>query len=1343
MWSQTEVGIDLPSLEPNYVNHFTNDQEGSNFTCLQQAILDQEGRLWLRPCGIDQALQSAGLVRFDGTRFQTVDLWQEERLIEMPNIHLRDAQGHFWLLSAGTALYRMNPDREVITRISTPVDACDKLLLKGVAEFDSIIYVLGFCPEGRTKVYAVVENSLEEVLDLLYTKGRWAERPHPLVVHDSALWLMGYLPPIVRFDPKTQKHTLIEEGQFVAPFAVPQDRSRPILPPTIQSDGKESLFLHLDDKYGNHFLSIDTENGRLAPIEQKVPQDWIPHKLFRDESGNLVFLFQTPSGSYQALLRAPSGTWRNYSSIVEGVQGLQAMAGKNFEEQVFLLGDFGLKSVGIREEQNIQRAMPDFRIAAITRSSKDQLLVSTIHNGVFALDDRSRRWEAVPEFACLSSDDPASFRMKEQFIRDEKGATWFCFQDRLIRLDAEGEACRIIPLTKWAKLFAFLDNQTVIIQTGRNQIHFFDLLQEQFLDEYNGLETVFESFIRDIFVDRSGRIWIPTNQGLWCLDPGSGTSRKYDPSDGFQDFRFTSILEDERGRYWIGTYAGGLHIWNPKTSEMLVINQKSGLSNNAVMGIIQDLAGNIWVSTQKGVNWLTPDGNMQGTFFQEDGLSSEEFERFDPYLDVDGKLYFGSVDGISIIDPAGLKENPPKEPPKIFLSALRYYDQKRGAEVLLTKNLSLKKRIKIGPDRRNIQLQVGLSSYLEPQRNRYMYRIEGRNDWTPMGTQAELNLSWLPAGKHTIWIKGADYQNNWCEKPLEVRVQVAKFFYETYWFYATLALLVAAAVWYRLRSVGWENRRLEREVALRTEELEKDKQLIAHQAQELQQLDQLKSRFFTNISHELRTPITLIYGPIEHILYRSGHKLHRSVRKRLTKVLQNAQHLNLLVNEILDLSQIDANKVQVNEVPVAIHSFCKRLFASFESAAQQKKIDYHFQSQIPEQDYFLLDTQHLEKILRNLLSNALKFTEPDGQIRFDVSSESDHLFFRVKDEGRGISQKDLPNVFDRFFQSHDKSFQSAEGSGLGLALSKELAQLMRGDLAVESMLGQGSLFTLRLPAKPTQKPEAEVTAKAVGTASRKSAYFGSKEVPQILIVEDNPDIQELLRQVLGDRFHCILADNGAIAWDWLKNRSEQVADISLIISDIMMPEMDGFSLLKRVKEDEYWKDLPFLMLTARSGEEDKLRGLRMGVDDYLKKPFSPLELSTRISNLLHNHESRMAARKEDIAATPSADEAWMKEVEKFITEAIDKEIKLSVKYLAEKMFLSERQLNRRVKKQSGLTPNALIQEYRLQRARYLLENKRYKSVQEVARVSGFSSAGYMGKVYQKRFGKTPGEELAD
>lgn len=555
-------------------------------------------------------------------------------------------------------------------------------------------------------------------------------------------------------------------------------------------------------------------------------------------------------------------------------------------------------------------------------------------------------------------------------------------------------------------------------------------------------------------------------------------------------------------------------------------------------------------------------------------------------------------------------------------------------------------------------------------------------------------------------------------------------------------------------------------------EIEAQHNLIEKQANELRHLDEAKTRFFANVSHELRTPLTLILGPLASMLKRNRLE---NTDFTYTKTAQtHAKDLLKLVNEILDLSKMESGKMQVHEETVSFQPFMRRLVSAFESHAERLGIHYQFDYRAAKRLRLMVDTEKITRIVNNLLSNAMKFTHKGGSVTVVVDDLANTIRLSVHDTGRGIHPDDLPSVFDRFYQTNQADAPVEGGTGIGLALCREFAEVLKGKIWVESQLGKGSQFYFEFPKKEVlgvgdnEEWAAHTEGDTINSDLQNLEDFVSLPTVNthnttLLIVEDNPDLRAYIASILrGANYNILEAENGLEALDVLQNciNSKTVVP-KLIVSDIMMPVMDGFQLLKVLKDRDYFRSIPVIMLTARADIKDKLNALRIGVDDYLLKPFEEEELLARVENLLRNYQGRILNEEEPVDkselkleetvnATLTAlhtpvinqkDVEWLIELERVVALSMSKS-DFNTEGVAEKMFMGRSQFFKKVKQLTGITPNEYVQEMRLNQARTLLENRQTTTVKEAAFSVGFKDVRYFSELFKKRFGKLPSEYLS-
>ena len=844
---------------------------------------------------------------------------------------------------------------------------------------------------------------------------------------------------------------------------------------------------------------------------------------------------------------------------------------------------------------------------------------------------------------------------------------------------------------------------------------------------------------------------IATSVGIFEFDMEKGFTKHFSTKNNTLPYdNIVHIHQDKKdGTFWVGTKLGGLIHWDKKNNTFKTFTTEDGLSNNLIYAVYEDDDGFLWLSSNIGLMRFNKKTEEVITFTTDDGLPYDEFNYNSHLQDEEGNLYFGGLNGITTFHPNNIpkiKENSP-----LKITNIEVLDSKKGKMISRWENFKENKSIELSPSEKHFQLTIALLDYQKPIANQYQYKIEGYNNEWKVVEGNVINIHELPSGDFNVFIKAKNPHDYWSDEILNIPVSVQKPIYIRWWFILSSILLFIALVnlFIRRRTANLisKTEELEKEVARRTEELLKDKEIIEKQAEDLQKLDTLKTQFFGNVTHELRTPLALIIGPLKHLM--NTKELDNEMLRSLTAIAQNGEKLKELIEEILDLSRYDLNKLKLNKQPVHFLTEIRNWAAGFDIEAQQRDIDFQLFYQLPIDIHLNLDSRKIQKIVTNLLTNAFKFTPSGGRIELNILEHENKIHINLIDTGEGISEEELPKIFDRFYQSKQNKNQHG-GLGIGLALSKDLSQLMNGTLTVASTKGKGSTFTFKFPKeesaeKVAQQKEIETLLAEV---SQTTIPFDNNK-NTVLIVEDNIQMQRFIQDLLIPHVNTIIASNGIRALQILEEKNHK---IDLIVSDIMMSEMDGFTLLEKLKADEQFQFIPIIILTAITNNINKIKAITFGVDDYLTKPFDPEELTTRVNNLLENVKLRKEAAmvepksngndSDEIILAPleSADLKWLKQLEVLAFEKATTP-NFNIGQLAHEMAIGERQLNRKVKKITGLTPGAYLKEIKLQKARQLLENKAFDTVAEISYLIGFSSTQYFSKLFKARFGKLPSDYL--
>ena len=911
---------------------------------------------------------------------------------------------------------------------------------------------------------------------------------------------------------------------------------------------------------------------------------------------------------------------------------------------------------------------------------------------------------------------------------------------------------------------------------------------------YNDFQHLRQATIHCFFQDESG-IWIGTRQGVYQLGPAKGVVAEYSRRTGqLPHDDILHIHKDKQGIFWLASGGGGLIRWDQDSGTYRQFTRRDGLSHNIVYAVYEDEYQQLWLPSHYGLMRFDKQSFQVHTYLPRDGLPHEEFNFTSHYQAADGRLYFGGLRGVISFYPKNLYREEPPASPGLGVSQYLELDGATGAFLDKTAELLTTKEIRLAPKNKSFLLKIVFPDYQSPRDNRFAYRLEGVNDVWNFQEDNTIRVNSLPYGSYTLHVKAQGANGRWSARELSLPLTVARPFYLRRWFLAACFAIAAAFAWWRISALKLAARKLEAEVKKRTHTIEQDKQLIEKQAAELRQLDELKSRFFANMAHELRTPLTLILSPLKRMLKETG--LDNRTFTTLKLIQSNANSLLRLVEEILDMNKLEAQRLELKETPAAFYPLMRRLVSTFESHAQANGVKLLFDYQPEKYLQLQLDAQKLEHVLFNLLSNALKFTPRDGKVLVTVKEAGNTMRIIVADTGCGIHPDDLPRVFVRFYQaspSPPKGEESAEkplsgglfgeasplrrdqeglgGAGIGLAIASEYARLMGGCLSVKSQLGEGSTFIFEFPKKEvfgavqrSQFEEEDSRPNPQRITHNQQLATNSDQLPGILVVEDNSDMRRFLLEVLSPYYKVAPVTNGAEALAILQEEPihQKLETINLILTDLMMPEMDGYSLLETLKADARWQHTPVIVLTARASLADRLSALRMGVDDYLAKPFDTEELLARAANLIQNYQERQEWRRKQTAETGGGggiqvqfpkleqllqsegrqpvDQQWLEKVEKTaFKQAGDPEF--SPRILADELDLSSRQLLRKLKQLTGMTIADYLREIRLQKARQMLERKACSTVAEACYAVGLSSPKHFTRIFRQRFGKNPSDYL--
>ena len=714
-------------------------------------------------------------------------------------------------------------------------------------------------------------------------------------------------------------------------------------------------------------------------------------------------------------------------------------------------------------------------------------------------------------------------------------------------------------------------------------------------------------------------------------------------------------------------------------------------------------------------------------------------------------MFLGGLNGITAFYPDQVRAAKPGMAP-LVLTQYHKLDTGTGELTDAFETFREQQRIRLAADNKLVSLSFALLDYRYLGKTRLWYRIVGWQDQWVMQHQMELRLNGLPSGEFTLEVRAQTTSGDWISPVLAIPLGIDRPVYLQTWFVVLALLMLIGLVMAAFRWRNWqliqEKIRLEAEVGRRTAQIEKDKAIIERQAADLAANATLKARFFANVSHEFRTPLTLLIGPLHHL---SRRITDVSAQQLLQAMQRNTQQLLGMVNDLLSLTKLDDGRETLTEQPADLTQLVLQLADTFLPQAQYNGIDLRVNG-VQNRRMMLFDARKVEVVLRNLLANSLKYTSAGGRVDVRLSGTESEAVLEVTDTGSGIHPDDLPHIFERYFQSGQLDKPLRGGTGIGLALCREYVTLWGGELTVQSTPEQGSTFRVTYPVRPmTARTEIVLPPAtddgpllpAIPTRDTPASLPEQAGQTTILLVDDNADMLLYIQTLLSPYFSIITAQNGRHALDWLaKCPEDQLPD--LIVTDIMMPEVDGLALVEALKKHTLWKPIPVVLVTARTDLDVRLQALQLGVADYLTKPFHESELLARIQNLLSRADEQaiwLQEAPDEMVTSPAVTDAeWIALVEKLIRKHIG-DTRLNIQMLAEMVHVSERQLFRRTKAITGLSPNQLIQEIRLQVAYALFESQPEAMIKHIALQVGYQKASYFSRIYRERFGLTPGKKI--
>lgn len=1211
-----------------------------------------------------------------------------------------DSEDNIWLTSLWST-FHLDPETGKFTSLALLKDGGDTIPVCGSAIMEDKEGNLWFhndtrtWPENKIKFLAKVTNWRESIDpssgDSIYffreyeTYPAWFGKP-VLFDQQDHLWLMHTGYGLIRFEPGSEDRQVY----------LPEDYQFGMKAPPGMFDKL------ISDASGNLYLGIwNVGTQRIAAAKQKF--SFYGHRFFGPETEDVFYSKAACSDSQDNL-------WL-------GIQGFLVKYNKAANELKFFT------------PVSKEHAREDWILGIIT--DENGLVYLAAKGALHIFDPVSETFESIPFPGTKTN--LSGIVEGGKLIMDRSGKIWMGGESGCILLD---------PVELTAK----------------------HLYQDEETENFTGGMTY------SLQEDSLGRIWLGTGFGLNRYDPESGESIKLrnDPKNprGLLSHNLFDLELDQEGNLWIGYLGYGVskldarYVYSdeipPDEWVFEHFTKKEGLSNLEVWGLQFDQQGDLWIFG-KELFRLNPESGEITSFDEGDGVLTGNLTGTAALLGSSGEIFIGGKNGMISFIPDCLPEN--KHYPPVVITRLDLHDEPVAISdtTPLNQSITYTDHLDLSYEENFIAFEFAALDFTAPEKNQYKYFMEGLDtDTVYSGTKRTAEYRNMKPGKYTFWVTGSNNDGIWNPDGITLDIRIHPPWYRSgvaqSGYVAFMILLVLGYVRLRTERLKKDKLALEAQVAERTSEIrQKNKQIL--------EMEGMKTRFFTNVSHEIRTPLSLITGPLESLMKKDQED--ETSYKWLSMIKRNSQRLLQLVNQLLDISKLDAGKMKLVIEEADILAHLRMLSNEYLSLAESKGVSYVID--VPEGTLISkYDREKVDKVITNLLSNAFKFTPSPGtvtcrvrviQVRSD-STEPLKVRIIVADTGPGIPLKEREKIFERFYRAEGELYDDAGGTGIGLNLTRELVSLMHGEIVLKSAEGSGALFFVTIPLGIEHLDEGDYILKEleIGQSSDEAVLTGKEEVgevsvqveeaSQVLIVEDNEDLRTFIGENLTHHYKVTVAADGL---EGLSKATSEIPD--LIISDVMMPGMNGMELCEKLKGDERTSHIPVIMLTAKSTHEDKMEGLELGADDYLFKPFNIEELTVRIRNLLEQREglrkkyANMIGMDWGKMSVTTLDEEFLKKVTAKVTEHMQ-DFEFDVATLQDQMAMSRGHLFKKLKALTGESPSSLIRVMRLKAAASMIE-KGGENITEISMNVGFTNPSYFAQCFKEQFGKSPSEYKSD
>jgi ligand-binding sensor domain-containing protein/signal transduction histidine kinase/CheY-like chemotaxis protein/AraC-like DNA-binding protein len=1336
--------------ELRFENYYIED--GLPHSRARAVIQDSEGWIWIATGG--------GLARFDGTSFKTYHPGSSPDEESMTSIlcFWEDSDARLWIGTEGDGLLlydrRMDRFQDFVhndtsrncisgnTVYSICSDSSGIMWIgtnRGLNRFDPLSGSFQWIMHQDAQPYSISSDTVNKVF----------------IDKDQRLWIGTGMGLDYR-DP--------ESGQFSS-FDLFSHSLLDPLPGRIVQD------LHQDEKgnilvasYYSGLFIIDSSLSKTLNIlpDPDYMRSYLIRSVFPDQNGELWL--GTRGGIY--ILDAGYNVIAHHANSLENPSSL----GHNSVSDIYRdrYGDMwiatrsGISYTNLRSmafkyygaRTGNDKYLNDPEVYSIFQSSDGKIWLGTEAGGINILDKDNDRFSYLTHSE-INLNTIAANSVKS-IIQDRQGNFWIgsflggldhylVKEQRFIHYTHDPDNPNsLINNTIWT----LLEDRMGHIWIGTDEgVQRFEPRTQRFFRYKTGLKN---HPVHIIYEDQAGNLYFGSNYNeLVVMQPDSKLIEF--------DISTRAILEDSKGRIWIGSESNnGLIQFDYR--EGIVKTYKtsnSDLPSNQVYGILEDDNSMLWISTGQGLSRFNPETEEFKTYKAEDGIQGDRFY-YGAYCKCkSGEMLFGGQNGLTLFDPNQLKDN--QQIPPIVITDFKIFNKEVpvGGEfegnVILEKSISQSEEIVVKYKHSVLTFEYVALNYLNSTKNEYAYMLEGfERDWNYVGQNRSATYTNLDPGSYVFRVKGSNNNGIWNEAGTSLGIVVTPPFTQTL-FFKTLMVVLTILIIYLIILFFIKREKLKNQLVLERV-----------RSKELHKIDMMKFQFFTNISHEIRTPISLIVSPLARIKNTKLPK--KQILKDIDVVHRNALRLGKLVDQLLDYRKLEAGKLKLELSRGNIVSFLENVLYMFKEVSTEKKVDLRFFSALDQMQIYF-DADKIEKVMFNLLSNSFKHTPSGGTINVSVSQtylmnedldedkpgkSGEYIQIVVRDTGRGIEESKREQIFDRFYQGASPEQKASYGSGIGLSLSKELIKIHKGRIKLKSQVGVGTEVTLLFPVIKTdpnlkeqavskQKQDSSADLPVVSAHADHMEQLADAKTPVILVLEDNKDLLEFIKSIFEEEYMVLIAEDGEAGLDLAM---ETIPD--LVISDVMMPKLDGIKLCKKLKQDFKTSHIPLIMLTALSSKQHEKEGILGGADEYITKPFDPSLLKIRADQLLatrrllrekYSRENLLDANLPEAPSSP--DDKFLAKLVSIIEDNISDPEFGTVK-ISREVGVSRTQLYRKMAALTEMTVKEFIRSIRLKKAAQLIAQD-HLNISEAAYAVGFLQVAYFRKCFKEMYGMTPSE----